>query len=95
MGTRRSTGTRCGPSSSLVYPLRAYPRQAVPPMVTLPAPASYSAFASTATTTTTTLRQAHPAPLGCSPTKHVEFLMATAAEEPARVLFILNFSQLA
>ncbi|KAI0287921.1 hypothetical protein BC826DRAFT_1041634 [Russula brevipes] len=35
-------------------------------MVALLAPASYSAFASTATTTTTTLRQAHPAPLGCS-----------------------------
>ncbi|KAI0292259.1 hypothetical protein BC826DRAFT_1019418 [Russula brevipes] len=56
MGAWRSTGTRCGPSSSL----------AVPPMVALLAPASYSAFASTATTTTTTLRQAHPAPLGCS-----------------------------
>ncbi|KAI0299497.1 hypothetical protein BC826DRAFT_994774 [Russula brevipes] len=66
MGARRSTGTR-GPSCLPAH-VHAYPQQAAPPMVTLPAPASYSAFASTATTTTgtTTLRQAHPAPLGCS-----------------------------
>ncbi|KAI0281527.1 hypothetical protein BC826DRAFT_1069026 [Russula brevipes] len=68
MGARRSTGTR-GPSPSrLPTHVHTYPRQAAPPMVTLPAPASYSAFASMATTTTgtTTLRQAHPAPFGCS-----------------------------
>ncbi|KAI0291442.1 hypothetical protein BC826DRAFT_480661 [Russula brevipes] len=52
--------------SRLPAHVRTYPRQAVPPMVALLAPASYSAFASTATTTTTTLHQAHPAPLGCS-----------------------------
>jgi hypothetical protein len=59
--------------SRLPAHVRAYPRQAAPPMVTLPAPTSYSALASTATTTTTTLRQphpthalAHPTPLGRS-----------------------------
>jgi hypothetical protein len=33
--------------------------------------------------------------LSLGATKHVELLMATAAEEPAQVLFILNLSQLA
>ncbi|KAH9002746.1 hypothetical protein EDB86DRAFT_2800354 [Lactarius hatsudake] len=47
--------------SRLPAHVRAYPRQAVPPMLTLPAPASYSAL---------TLRQPHPTHALTQPTSH-------------------------
>ena len=61
--------------SRLPAHVRAYPRQAIPPMLTLPPPASYSALAansnSTSTaTTTTTLRQPHPTHALAHPTSH-------------------------
>lgn len=62
--------------SRLPAHVRAYPRQAVPPMLTLAPPVSYSAQASNSnstsnsTTTTTTLRQPHPTHALAHPTSH-------------------------
>ena len=65
--------------SCLPAHIRAYPRQAIPPMLTLPPPTSYSALTSnsnsTSTTTTTaaamtTLRQPHPTHALAHPTLH-------------------------
>jgi len=47
--------------SRLPAHVRAYPRQVVPPMLTLPAPTSYSAL---------TLRQPHPTHALAHPTSH-------------------------
>ncbi|KAI0276498.1 hypothetical protein BGY98DRAFT_1090225 [Russula aff. rugulosa BPL654] len=61
--------------SRLPAHVRAYPRQAIPPMLTLPPPASYSALASnpnstSTSTATTTLRQPHPTHALAHPTSH-------------------------
>jgi hypothetical protein len=63
--------------SRLPAPVRAYPRQAVPPMLTLPpltsassASASASSVATTTSSSTTTLRQPHPTHALAHPTLH-------------------------
>jgi hypothetical protein len=58
--------------SHLPAHVRAYPRQAVPPMLTLPPSASYSALASNSNSnsTMTTLRQPHPTHSLAHPTSH-------------------------